>query len=76
MWRRYKPSLQTDNFIKEITTITTVAVVPLRITATERDHIALYIIGKDITYKNILTRSKKSLKLNLKISLKIAFRSK
>ena len=35
------------------------------ITATERDYVALYIIGKDITYKNILRRSKKSLKLSL-----------
>ena len=76
MQRRYKPFLQTDNSIKEITTTTVVAVVPLYITVTERDHIALYIIGKDIAYKNILKRSKKSLKLNLKISLRTAFRSK
>jgi hypothetical protein len=41
------------------------------ITATERNHIALYAIGKDITYKNILRRSKKSLKLNLKLLIKI-----
>ena len=76
MWRRYKLSLQTDNFIEEIITITIVAVVPLYITVTERDHVALYIIGKDVTYKNILKRSKKSLKLSLKISLRTAFRSK
>ena len=76
MWRRHKPSLQTDNSIKEITTITTAAIVPPRITVTERDHIALYIIGKDVTYGNILKRSKKSLRLNLKISLRTAFRSK
>ena len=76
MWRRYKPFLQTDNFIEEITTITIAATVPPHITATERDHITSYIIGKDITYGNILKRSKKSLRLNLKISLRTAFRSK
>ena len=76
MWRRYKLFLQTDDFIEEIITITAAAAAPLCITATERDHIALYIIGKDITYKNILKRSKKSLKLSLKISLRTAFRSK
>ena len=70
------PFLQTNNFIKEIITITVIAVVPLYIIATKRDHVALYIIGKDIAYKNILKRSKKSLKLNLKISLRTAFRSK
>jgi hypothetical protein len=76
MQRRYKYFLQTDNFIEEIITITIIAAAPLCITATERDHVALYIIGKDITYKNILKRSKKSLKLSLKISLRTAFRSK
>ena len=76
MWRRYKPFLQTDDFIEEIITITAVATAPLYTTVTERDHVALYIIGKDITYKNILKRNKKSLKLSLKISLKTAFRSK
>ena len=76
MRRKYKPFLQTDNFIKEIIIITVVAAVPLYITVTERDHVALYIIGKDITYKNILKRSKKSLKLSLKTSLRTAFRSK
>ena len=76
MWRRYKPFLQTNNFIKEIITITIVTAVTPCITATERDHVALYVIGKDITYKNILKRSKKSLRLNLKISLRTAFRSK
>ena len=75
MRRRYKPSLQTDNFIEEIITITTAAVAPPCTTATERDHVALYIIGKDITYGNILKRSKKSLRLNLKTNLKTAFRS-
>ena len=43
MRRRYKPFLQTDNFIKEIITITIAAVVPLHITATERDYVALYM---------------------------------
>ena len=76
MRRRYKPSLQTDDSIEEITTITIAAVAPLHTTVTERDHVALYIIGKDVTHKNILKRSKKSLKLNLKISLRTAFRSK
>ena len=65
MWRKYKPFLQTDDFTEKIITIITVAVVPPCITATERDYIALYVIGKDVTYKNILKRNKKSLKLNL-----------
>ena len=56
--------------------MTIVAAATPRITVTERDYVALYIIGKDITYKNILKRSKKSLKLNLKINLRTAFRSK
>ena len=76
MWRRHKPSLQTDDFIEEIITITAATAAPPHITVTERDYITLYIIGKDITYKNILKRSKKSLKLNLKKSLRTAFRSK
>ena len=76
MRRKYKPFLQIDNSIKEITTIIIAAAATPYITATERDHVALYIIGKDIIYKNILKRSKKSLKLSLKINLKTAFRSK
>ena len=76
MQRIYKLFLQTNNSIKKITTITVAAAAPPCITATERDHVALYIIGKDITYKNILKRSKKSLRLSLKISLRTAFRSK
>ena len=76
MQRRHKPSLQTDNSIEEIITITTAATAPPYTTVTKRDHIALYIIGKDITHGNILKKSKKSLRLNLKISLKTAFRSK
>ena len=76
MWRRYKPFLQTDDFIEEIITIIVIAVVLFCITATKRDHIALYVIGKDVAHKNILKRSKKSLRLSLKISLRTAFRSK
>ena len=76
MQRKYKPFLQTDNFIEEIITITVVAVVTPCITVTERDYVALYIIEKDVVYKNILKRSKKSLKLNLKINLGTTFRSK
>ena len=75
MRRRHKPFLQTDNSIEEITTIIVAAIVPPRITATERDYVASYIIGKDIAYRNILKRSKKSLRLSLKISLRTAFRS-
>ena len=69
MRRIYKLFLQTNNFIKEIITITVIAVVTV---ATDRDHIALYIIRKDITYKNILKRSKKSLKLNSGLLTKIS----
>ena len=75
MQRKYKLFLQTDNFIKEIITITVAAVAPPCTTVTEKDYVALYIIGKDIAYKNILKRSKKSLRLSLKISLRTAFRS-
>jgi hypothetical protein len=70
MWRKYKPSLQTDNFIKEITTITTATVVTPRITTTKKNYIALYIIGKDIAYRNILRRNKKSLKLSSELLIK------
>jgi hypothetical protein len=56
--------------------MTTAAAAPPRITATEKDHVALYVIGKDITHGNILKRSKKSPRLNLKINLRTAFRSK
>jgi len=78
MWRRYKLSLWTDNSIEEITTttITTViTVVTPYTTATDRNHVALYIIGKDVAYRNILRRNKKSLKLSLRISLRTASRS-
>jgi len=36
-------------------------------TATERNYVALYVIGKDIAYRDILRRSKKSLKPSLKL---------
>ena len=51
MRRRYKPFLQTDDFIEEITTMTVAAVVTPCTTATKRDYVALYVIGKDIIYK-------------------------
>ena len=69
MRRRHKPSLQTNNSIKEITTTAATAATPY-ITVTERNHVALYIIGKDITYKNILRRNKKSPKPSLKLLTK------
>ena len=76
MQKKYKPFLQTNNFIKKKIIITAAVVAPPYITATKKDYITLYIIGKDITHKNILKRSKKSPKLNLKINLRTAFRSK
>jgi len=79
MRRRYKLSLQTNNSIEEtititITTVTTV--VTPRTTATDRNYVALYITGKDVAYRNILRRNKKSLRLSLRTSLKTASRSK
>ena len=70
MRRRYKPSLQTNDFIKEIIIIIIVTAATLYITITERDYIALYAIGKDITYKNILRRNKKILKPSLELLIK------
>ena len=75
MWRKYKPFLQTNNFIKEIITTTVVTAATPYPTATNRNHVALYIIKKNAAYKNIPKRSKKSLRLNLKISLKTASKS-
>ena len=78
MWRKYKLSLRTNDFIEEIitTTVTTVVTTATpRITVIDRNYVALYIIKKDAAYRNILKRSKKSLRLSLKISLRIAFRS-
>ena len=78
MQRRYKLFLQTNDFIKKIIIITIITVVTLvtpYITATNRNYITLYIIKKDAAYKNILRRSKKSLRLSSEISLRTAFRS-
>ena len=69
--RRYKPSLQTDDSIKEIITITAATAATLYITATKRNYITSYIIGKDIAYRDILRRSKKSLKLSLELLIEI-----
>ena len=78
MRRRHKLSLQTNNSIEETITITittvTTAVTP-RITITNRNYVALYITGKDIAYRNILKRNKKSPKLSLRTSLRTASRS-
>ena len=68
MQKIYKLFLQTNNFIKKIITITIIAIVTA---ATDRDHITLYIIRKDITHGNILKRNKKSLKPNSKLLTKI-----
>jgi len=79
MWRRYKLSLQTNDSIEEtitITVTTVTTVVTPRITATNRNYVALYITGKDIAYRNILRRNKKSPRLSLRISLRTASRSK
>ena len=62
MRKRYKLFLRTDNFIKKIITITVITAITV---ATNEDHLALYITKKDITYRNILRRSEKSLKLSL-----------
>ena len=77
--RKYKLFLQTDNFIEEIITITAITVVTAAtpcIATTDRNHVALYIIRKNVAYKNILERSKKSPRLNLKINSRTASRSK
>jgi len=74
--RRHKLSLQTNNSIEEtITTTITTAATPY-ITATNRNYIASYITKKDITYRNILRRSKKSLRPSLEISLRTTSKSK
>ena len=79
MQRKYKLSLQTNDFIKETTTMTATTVVTAvtpYTTTTNRNYIALCITRKDVTYRNILIKNKKSLRLSLKISLRTAFRSK
>ena len=53
-----------------MTVITVATVATLHTTATDRDHVALYIIRKDIAYKNILGRNKKSLKPSLELLIK------
>ena len=73
MRRRHKLFLQTNNFIEKTITITTITIITTatpRITVTDRDHVALYIIKKNIAYRNILGKNKKSLKLNLKLLIK------
>ena len=69
IWKRYKLFLQIDDFIKEIITITITTVVTI---VTDKDYIALYVIRKDVAYKNILRRSKKSLKPSLGPPIKIS----
>jgi len=69
MWKRHKLSLQTDNSIEEIITITVITVITA---ATDKDYVALYIIRKDVTYRNILRRNKKSLKLSLGLLIEIS----
>jgi len=58
-----------------MTIITIITAATPYITATDRNYVALYIIKKDVTYGNILRRSKKSLRLSLRISLRTASRS-
>ena len=68
--RKYKLFLQTNNFIKKTTTITAITIVTAATpytTVTDKDHIALYIIRKDVAYRNILRRNKKSPKLSLEL---------
>ena len=50
-----------------MTAVTVVTAATPYITATERDHVALYAIGKDVAYRDILRRNKKSLKLSLEL---------
>ena len=79
MQRKYKLSLWTNDSIEEITTMIITTIVTIATpctTATDRNHAALCVIRKDVTYRNIPKRSKKSLRLNLRINLRTAFRSK
>jgi len=55
--------------------MTIITVATPYITATDRNYVALYITRKDVAYKNILRRSKKSLRLSLEISLRTTSRS-
>ena len=77
--RKHKLSLQTNNFIKKTTITTTITVATAAtpyIITTNRNHVTLCVIRKDVIYRNILIKNQKSLRLNLKISLRTAFRSK
>ena len=76
MRRRYKLSLQTNNSIEEIIIIIIVIIATPYTTATKGNHVALYIIRKDVAHRNILRRSKKSLRLSLRISLRTTSRRK
>ena len=72
--RKYKLFLRTNNSIKETTTITAIIIATaatLYTTATDRDYVTLYIIRKDIAYKNILRRNKKSPKLSSELLIEI-----
>ena len=51
-------------------------VIAVATVVTDRDYITLYVIRKDVVYRNILKRSKKNLRPSLKINLKTASRSK
>ena len=65
MRRKHKLSLRTDDSIEETITMTAIAVTTAATpctTATDRDHVALYAIRKDVAHGNILGRNKKSLK--------------
>ena len=58
-----------------MTIITVVTAATPYIIATNRNYVALCVIKKDVAYRNILRKNKKSLRLSLKISLRTAFRS-
>ena len=58
-------------------TIITVAIATtLCTTATDKDYTALCVTRKDVIYKNIPKRSKKSVRLSLKINSKTISKSK
>ena len=56
MRRRHKLSIRTDDSIEETITTTAITVA----TATERNHVASYVTGKDVAHGDIPRRSKKS----------------
>jgi len=51
--------------------MTAATAITLYITATERNHVASYVTGKDVAYRDILRRSKKSPKLSLELLIEI-----